>query len=240
MALTGKTFSAGVATSPEGWTLPYRILSPSRTKENLHTLGVQAMAWRGFAKQMKETVGTQRPPSAVRERIDFAELVLGTAAENLRLGLSEQLLAEDKYGDIRGVLVYWLDTSGKTSISALTIDARLMLEVPGYTKYRGVGTAMVAVLSRIALRNNQQAIYLHPLDHVAKGFWLARGFRECPPGSDTLCVQGKAGIEALIDGCYRQPEKFGGEEYLLCGLRSGGRVTTAPLIAPASPLYSRT
>lgn len=232
MTLDGTTLSAGVATSPEGYTLKYRILLPSFTRNNLHTLAAQGKAWRGLAKQMEQQWAAGRVAFSLSERVNFAELVLGTVAENLRLSVGNLLVAEDSAGDIRGGMVYFLDSGGLSSIAALAIDPRLMLGVPGYSKYRGIGTAMVAVMSRIALQHDQTAVYLHPLDEAAKTFWLGRGFELCPVGSLTLCVKGRAAIERLIDGCYKIPEPTEGSEYLVCGQLRHGIVVVSPWVSP--------
>ena len=117
----------------------------------------------------------------IDNRVHFATLVLSTAGDNLRLGASPLLFAEDSNGQIRSLMVYFMDDGNEASLAGSVVDPRLQLGVPGYSKYRGIGTAMVAVFSRKVLQLGKNRIVLHPLDKQAERFWKGRGFVQMYP-----------------------------------------------------------
>ena len=87
---------------------------------------------------------------------------------------------------------------------------------PGKGQLRGIGTALVAAVSRDALQAGATRAVLHALDRAALAFWVGRGFKITGP-RETLTLESREEIDALIGRCEVDPDGAG--HTVLCGTR---------------------
>jgi hypothetical protein len=111
-------------------------------------------------------------------------------------------------------MTYFLRGTRDLAIGLLAIEPASLAGTPGKCQLRGIGTAMVAAISRQALAHYTDTIVLHPLDSAAERFWRGRGFTGC---SDGLCVVGASKVEALINGCDVEPDCPDRGQCVVCG-----------------------
>jgi len=212
--IQGDITGQGVAASVSGPPVPYVLVRPVKTPANLSYLALEAKRWRSTVQRFRELATARQLPPESALRAQFAEEVLAAAAENLRLGAGQMLVAESCDGRLLGVMMYGLLSPREAVINLLAIDPEQHQGSPGTSQLRGTGTALVAGCSRDLLAKGVETIYLHPLDEQARVFWAGRGFAPCGWGG-RLCVRGKDAIAKLIDGCVARPDNG---EYVVCGL----------------------
>lgn len=216
--LTGKLLGSGFARSTVGGKaapiVPYRLLIPDKGTANLQTLGAESARWKATAQRFRGLSQRGQLEQQVANRAQFTDEVLATVADNVRLGACCVLVAETGDGKIVGAMSYALIPPREGAINLLAIDPGELVGAPGSRGLRGIGTAMVAAVSRQFLAQGVETVYLHPFDSAAADFWGGRGFGVCGRGM-LMCVRGKEGIGRLIDGCEALPDC---ETCLVCGL----------------------
>lgn len=221
--LTGDIVGRGMAATAAGLMTAYTLVIPQKTVSNLDTLGKEAARWHQGAVRIMEMVGRGQLDRGVGPRAKFADEVLAAAAETVRRDACCVIFAQAYDGRVLGAMIYTIMTERQGSIHLLAIDPEHLAGTPGTAQLRGLGTALVAAVSRRFLEQGTETIIIHPLDQAAETFWRGRGFNYCGPN---FCVRGRAAIEALIDGCQLQPDHGDG---VVCGLPS----MTEPMRVPA-------
>jgi len=227
--ITGVTIGIGTAQTAAGLPTPYQIVTPEKTVANLAQLAAEGKRWREAIAEFERLALTAKLDPQVAKRARFAEEVLATVGNNVLLGVCCQLLVQDYASRVLGVATYghWdsFEQGQRTRSGAINlqaIDPRHLAGTPGTQQLRGIGTAMTAAISRQMLARGVSAVYLHPLDQAAYEFWSRRGFGICGRGG-LLCIRGRTGIEALIDGCHLQPDGPDRGDVVVCG-RPGATV----------------
>lgn len=216
-ALTGSFVGSGIATTAAGAQVPYRLVIPAKTTENLATIGLETKRWRATMTHFQELASAGKLSADVARRARFAEEVLALVGSNIQAGIAHQLVAQAADGRILGTASYdhWPPSNGALNLEA--IDPEHFVGSPGVSQLRGVGTAVVAGVAEDMLKHGVMTLYIHPLDDAARQFWMGRGFVVCGKGG-LHCIQGRAGIEKLIQTCHTLPDCGGvGETCLLCG-----------------------
>lgn len=226
--LTGVTLGHGVARSPVGLIVPFSLIKPTKTIPNLVTLAAENKRWRDTVKGFK---GKSR---AVLTRAKFADDVLAAAIENVRLGAGDVIVAQAAGGaqEILGIATYIVEPSRREGYIGLVATAPEF--VPGAQdpakQIRGIGTSIVAAVSRDMLGRGVDSVFLHPKDVAASRFWAGRGFQVCGLGN-LLCVRGRAAIDRLRGTCEVTPECPDQGDCLSCG----GQRQVAHVTSSSSP-----
>jgi hypothetical protein len=233
MPLTGRVVARGEAASPRGLILHYEIISPENTVGNLAIMAAESKRWQGTLRDYE----TQRDrglmaPDVVR-RARFADQVLASASEYVRLAVCCVLVAQGPNDRILGATTYAVFGTNEGAISLQAIDARHLAGSPGEGQLRGIGTALTAAVSRQMLSRGVQTLYLHPLDPAAAVFWIRRGFMPCGVGG-RMCVRGSDAIGRLIEGCTATPDAPDRGEVIMCGVPKAVRVYV-PTVVPGGP-----
>lgn len=213
--LTGQVLGSGVARPAVGPGVTYRLIRPEKTVANLATIAQEARRWGATAARLLLTARQHQLSADVARRADFAEAVLATAGENLRVGACCLLVAQAEDGRILGVATYGLRPRQEGAINLVAIDPEHLAGSPGTQQLRGIGTAIVAAVSRDLLAQGVTTVYLHPLDDAAARFWRGRGFVAC--GAGRLCVRGRPGVETLRGSCELKPDCPDLQDCLICG-----------------------
>jgi hypothetical protein len=214
MILTGRTLGYGVAVRPVGPPVVYTMIGPEKTLPNLETMGREAARWKATAASYRADTSLG---ADVARRATFADDVFATLAENLRIGLTDMVVAQASDGEIIGLMSYVYPSSDTAMVYLLAVDPVNLSGTPGRGQLRGIGTGLVATASRIFLEHGAQVVKIHPIDPAANTFWRARGFQVCGIGGE-LCIRGKQAIESLIGDCTTRPDKPDGGEVVICGL----------------------
>lgn len=212
--LTGRTLGYGVAVRPVGAPVVYTMIGPEKSLSNLATMGKEAARWKATAASYRTDRGLG---ADVARRATFADDVFATLAENLRVGLTDMVVAQGSDGQIIGLMNYGYPNPGEAMIYLLAVDPVNLSGTPGRGQLRGIGTGLVATASRIFLERDSQVVKIHPIDPAANTFWKARGFQVCGIGGE-LCIRGRQAIESLIGDCTTRPDKPDGGEVVICGL----------------------
>ena len=212
--LTGRILGYGVAVRPVGPPVVYTMIGPEKNLLNLETMGKEASRWKATAAQYRRdtTIGAD-----TARRASFADDAFATLAENLRVGLTDMVVAQGSDGQIIGLMNYGYPEPNTAMIYLLVVDPVNLSGTPGRGQLRGIGTGLVATASRIFLEHGSGQVNIHPLDDGAAAFWKGRGFQQCGVGNN-LCIRGRQAIEALIGDCTTRPDKPDGGEVVICGL----------------------
>jgi len=198
---------------------------PDKTAANLKAIAGESTRWRATGQRYRERTMRGALDPKVTRRAQFAEEVLASIGEMVRLGACCSVIAETSEGRFVGALSYGMLPPHEAAINLLAIDPEHLTGSPGGEQLRGVGTAMVAATSREFLKAGTDTVFLHPLDEQAAKFWQGRGFGVC--GRNLLCVRGRKQIDALIDGCEHWPG-CGESAYVVCGLASRTEAVRLP------------
>ncbi|MDP2663355.1 MAG: GNAT family N-acetyltransferase [Dehalococcoidia bacterium] len=214
--LTGKIVGMGVAQRPSGQGTDYQLIIPVKSTENLATIASEAKRWWTTVQEYDQLSGQGTLPREVYKRAKFAEEAMAVTGDNLRLGVCCLIVCQSLDGHILGVATWGWMNPQEGAINLQAIDPRHMAGTPGHDQYRGVGTALLAAVSRQILAAGGTALFLHPLDNKAAEFWHHRGFGACG-GGGLMCIRGRSGIDTLIDGCKIRPDRPDGGEVIECG-----------------------
>ena len=215
MMMTGQVLGSGLARPAAGPGVTYRLIRPEKSVANLATIAQEARRWGATAARFQLTARQHQLSPDLGRRAEFAEAVLATAGENLRIGACCLLLAQADDGRILGVATYGLLPRQEGAINLVAIDPEHLAGSPGTAQLRGIGTAIVAAVSRELLSQGVTIVYLHPLDEAAARFWRGRGFVAC--GAGRLCIRGRAGVEGLRGSCELKPDCPDTGDCLVCG-----------------------
>ncbi len=217
MNLTGKVLGHGIALTAAGAPTYYQMVIPDKGNGNIKTLAQESKRWRTTAKEFEQLARQGKIDQAVANRAEFADDVLAVAAELVRTGGTGIIIAQDRAGRIIGVMNIGQVSPNEKTINLLAADPSHLTGAPNPESYiRGVGLALVAVASQVFLKEGGQVVYLHPLDDVARRFWISRGFSPNGQGG-RLSVRGRDNIQALIGSCTQDPNCAEGD-CLVCGL----------------------
>lgn len=217
--ITGKRVGSGMASRSNGTSVAYTIVVPDRTNENLTTIAKTAALWRDlYWDYLKISV-------PLANRAKFADEVLGNLGETLRLGVLSNIVAQTNDGELLGAASWSIVGQNKATINLVTVSPLHIAGSPGTGQVRGIGTAMVAVVSRMLLTAGVTTVYLRPFDREAMEFWRRRGFMMCGNGH-LLCIRSRESIERLINGCMIQPDHPGNGEQVICGMSEAVKAYT--------------
>jgi len=227
MIITGKLIGYGRAKAAYGNGVHYQIVLPDKTLDNLKAIALEGQRWLVTAERLRNLANEGHLDVAIARRATFTEEVLASIGEYLRIGAFFNALAVDDYGRIIGASSYGIMFPGEAALNLQAIDPANLAGAPGSQQLRGIGTAMVAAISRQLLHDNIESVILHPFDQQAAIFWYKRGF--VPAGKGGLMrLSGRKGIEKLIDGCIAVPDEPGKGDIVICGEER----TTAPVRLP--------
>jgi N-acetylglutamate synthase-like GNAT family acetyltransferase len=206
-----------VATTTAGRRVLFRLVQPEKTPANLAELARESKRWKDTALRFRNLSVGGALPLDVAKRAQFTDEVLATAAENLRLGITNAVIAQAEDGRVLGAAIYgFLPDEKAGTVTLVAIDPDHLAGSPGQEQLRGIGTAMVAAISREMLAKGVETVYLHPFDEAASTFWGHRGFASCGRGH-LLCVRGRRAIERLIGACQMRPECPHCGDIVMCG-----------------------
>lgn len=234
--LTGQVIGHGHAQRPSGRGEDYQLIVPTKTTENLATYAAEAKRWFAIVTEYDALSAAGKIPREVYRRAKFGEETLAVAGDNLRLGVCCQIICQGLNGHFLGVVVWAWMTPTDAAINLMVIDPRHISGTPGHDQLRGIGTALVAAVSRQMIAKGGQALFLHPLDRAAERFWVGRGFGNCG-GGGLMCIRGRAGVEALLDGCTVRPDCPDAGDCLSCGTNiatSRYRIPSPKIPVPAT------
>lgn len=228
--LTGRNVGSGTATSASGSATLFSLIVPDKSVPNLAGLSSECKLWRDTTKALSRSGGD------VARRAGFAEEVCGVIIENLRLGIGFVMVAQAADSRLLGVATYFINVGVKEGLISLVAVAPQHVPGAGTApgQLRGVGTALVAAVSREMLAAKVESVFLHPLDEDARRFWAGRGFGVCGLGL-LMCVRGRDAIDRLRGSCELIHESSG--DCLMCG--APGATVAARLPATASPTPHR-
>ncbi len=212
--ITGKSWGSGVA---EGRTVvqrPFVLLSPESGAANGAILRAEVARWRDTAARYLQLAMGRRLGWDLPRRATFTADALAVLTMNVELGICCALVAQAPDGRVLGGTVYFVGGPGEGTIALQAIDPTELPGAPGAGQFRGIGTALIAAVSRDLLARGVTTLSLHPLDEAADAFWRRRGFAWCGTGG-RLCVRGREAIEALRGRC--EVVIVGEEQHVLCG-----------------------
>lgn len=214
--LSGTFLGSGIATTATGAQTAYRLVTPDKTVANLATIAQESMRWLKTVEEYRKLAAAGQLDYALVRRAQFAEEVLALMGTLLDSAICCFIVAQAADGKILGVTDYNTWGAGEGGIHLQAIAPEHLPGSPGVSQIRGVGSALVAAVSRDLLRRGTKTLYLHPLDNAARLFWMGRGF-VADGGGGRMSIASVPGIERLIDGCYSLPDCTPGGECLLCG-----------------------
>jgi hypothetical protein len=219
--LRGIAVGHGVAKNPCGGGAHFQIVKPYGTEAsgnrqdtewNLTEIEREQDRWGADSDAIYKAL--QQIDRGVASRAYFATICLKQVHDNVDAGICCALVAQADDGHIVGIMTYFVTPGVGAAIELLAIEPSNLAGTPGRCQLRGIGTAMVAALSRQALAANAFNVNLHPLDSQARQFWKGRGFSECDVG---LCVNGRPQVDALINGCDTEPDCPDRGQCVVCG-----------------------
>ena len=223
--LTGKLMGHGVATNQRGDQVPYQLIEPARTRENFTEMAREMKRWSRIASLLRG----YKPPflgmDPIQTRASFGEDTIALTAEDVRLGQCCVLMAQAQDGRILGTVEYVVRPD-QAGIELLAVDPLNLPGVSGDKGLRGIGTGILAAISRRMLAAGSPRVTLIPFDREAKVFWRHRGFHDCNP--PVLCVDGHAEIERLIGSCEVAGDCPDKDECVVCGLETRAMMMRTP------------
>jgi hypothetical protein len=231
----GQLLGRGVADNADCPGIPYELVMPDRSVENVVTLTRNLNQWRQREQQFYDLRNRGETTDDVVKRAHFAVNVMETVKMNVEMGICCEVVAIDPDGDILGTLIYMIHGPGTMKVGPLMMSGTYQtnfapvafinllaidpVNVPGSpftVQLRGVGTALVAAAAQRVLKQGIEYIYLHPLDDAAQAFWVRRGFRLV--SGSLYVVDGVLSIKKLIDACKTDPENCVDGDFLFCGV----------------------
>lgn len=228
MLITGQVIGRGQAARASGLAIPYQLVVPAKTLENLATIAAEAKRWYVTVQQFDQLSTQGHLPREVYKRAKFAEEVMAVVGDNLRIGVCCTVVCQALSGEIIGLAVYGWISAAEAALNLQVIEPKHLAGSPGLDQARGIGTALVAAISRQVLTRNGTSIYLHPLDSKAAEFWYHRGFRMCGAGG-LMCVRGTPAVQQLLGSCTLTPDCPDQGQCVECGIATA----TARFAVPA-------
>lgn len=220
---TAHRIEGELLSSPElrtGGGEPYelRIIRLTPGADAAAELRRQSDSWIAVAREYGELLQSGRLPEDVAFRAHFASDVLFFAATQAATPSPETVTMLAMHGDnVVGVTIFHFEDD-EAEISWVTVDPRFLAgaPTPAADQVRGIGTSMVCAAADAILSGGATTIALSALDDAADRFWRARGFEPCR--GDSLCVEGRAGVEAMAMACSTEPDDpANSDEVCICG-----------------------
>jgi hypothetical protein len=214
--IPGRVMGSGTATSADrSRVVPFAIVKAERSVGTLMAMGIEARRWRQVADHFWKLAAEGKVNPQVARRAEFTEDVLGSVAEDLRRDGLGAMVVQARDGTILGAAQYGFMSPNEGMINMQAVAPENLPGSPGTEQLRGVGTALVAAVSRDLLERGAQSIWVKPLDQEAAVFWSRRGFSACGRGG-LLCVRGRSAIEGLLGTCEVRPDSPADGEYIVC------------------------
>ncbi len=224
--LKGMVVGRGTATSATGTSVAYRLVMPDKSPENLQIIASEMERWQRTLKSFRTLLSQGKIPYEVVRRSEFGIDALRVLADNLRLRVCCQIVAQAYDGRILGLASYGFISGMEGNLLLQAIDPEHLAGSPGASQLRGIGSALVAAVARAFLITGRTRMNIHPLDEKAAIFWRNRGFEVCG-GGGLMCVRTREGLLRLRNLCELLKDGPEGAENLICGLPREPRPTPA-------------
>ncbi len=215
--LTGMVVGRGIATSAGGTSVAYRLVMPDKSPENLQIIASETARWQRTLDSFRTLASQGKIPHELVRRSEFGIDTLRVLADNLRLRVCCQIVAQAYDGRILGLASYGFISATEGALNLQAIDPEHLAGSPGTGQLRGIGSALVAAVARAFLITGRNRMNIHPLDEKAAVFWRNRGFEVCG-GGGLMCVRTREGLLRLRNLCESLKDGPEGAENLICGL----------------------
>ena len=216
MSALGVCIGAGMAHTEDGnRQVPYALIVPQVTVSNRHLFIKEIERWHFDMNRINRYYDRGHISEQLLDRAYFAAGVIDMVVGSAEIGEYSQLIACNRQGHILGVSMYAVGRFFNTTrcyIDVQAVEPMHLRGAPGPVKVRGIGSGLLAAVALTALHAGATELFLTPLDHDARVFWLRRGFHEESSSSSGLRVQGIPEIQKLLGDCL--PSRGG--DFLIC------------------------